>query len=208
MVAILCRWAVFVIDVSLCSFHKDTPRMEGRHHITKLWRRWMCRSRSTAVSRLYRMVERTTESNIRSLVVTLIFFKCQRMRLNYPNDWYAWVIRDEISMFEVQSLETKLPWYWKDGTTSVGSLCACRRMGGDGSASASSRTTGSLVILQLMVNPMQWHLDSRDSSRVVRPSQESEISAVSSTHTHTHTHLEPWTLKAVHHKMITVSLGT
>lgn len=51
---------------------------------------------------------------------------------------------------------------------------------GDGcSASGSDGTATSLVFLQLMVNPIQRHLECKDSSRVVRPSQESEISAMS-----------------------------
>ena len=52
---------VFLMEVSLWWSHKDTPRIERRQRITKLRMRWICGSRSTAVSRLYRRVERTTE---------------------------------------------------------------------------------------------------------------------------------------------------
>ena len=61
-------------------------------------------------------------------------------------------ILDDVSMFEVQSLEAKLPRYWTDGTTSVGSLSARKRMVVGGLASASGRTARSLVFLQLMVD--------------------------------------------------------
>ena len=82
-------------------------------------------------------------------------------------------------MFEGQTLETKHPRYWKNGTTSMESLSACRRMRDGGSASASGRTATSLVFFKLMVNPIQQYLECRDSSRVVRPLQESEISTMS-----------------------------
>ena len=53
---------------------------------TKLCRQWICGSRSSAILRLYRRVERTTESKMQSLVFRFIFFWCQRMQLSDPND--------------------------------------------------------------------------------------------------------------------------
>ena len=50
------------MEVYLFLSHRDTPRMERRLLITKLCKRCICGSRSTAASRPYKRVERTTKT--------------------------------------------------------------------------------------------------------------------------------------------------
>ena len=109
IVEILCRWAIFLTEVSLFPSHNDTPRMERRHRITKLCRRRTQGSRITALSRPYRRQERTTDRDEdarlgRRFDLSLVP-KNAVDRVTRVTDQMLWA---DISTSKVQLLETRL----------------------------------------------------------------------------------------------------